>query len=679
MRPLLRLLPVIAVAPTLCHCATAPDAPAAPAPPARWEDACAQAGPDGRTALAERLRDAGLVKVTERALDVDEVAAQAGLSPTVYGVDLVLTETVLEVIEPAAQGAQASLVWTPSAPLPSAPWFAVAEPPPEKPLLPPPPYLDAPRWRPTFHEEMNRLVGGAVALVVDTALLPAGIAASMLPGPPYRPFQIFQRVTDTPARTMFDDGLLDPEVYQAEVGDRARTYLTALARHNARQQSADEAAARVDALATLLACTATGPAPCRHLRVRPRIARDRHVVDLAFPNGCRVALSMDIAVPLPPPRAMAPPPRPAPAPPDRVGRMRQGWTDADHAAPGFVVGAHRGTPQSAAPVSGRARTVEQLDDVPLQCRLRVAGGNWDAFGGRPDLSVRFTAGRTDAAGRTLVLDDNRLTGTLTIEHVHLAPGDIVKLAAIDRDILEHDWVGSARATFDGTLPLRFEHPRFTARCHILDDDKDRLASIRHQAQRTLRAFERSCRAVDLRSHTLGVDPQSRRGAIVAIEEHAARTGWAATQPYSDRVDAAEAQFAEKVAAAHRDLASHPPTPRLGTFAVDRAEVDCQAYRCALTVRLRATKATSLDLTRSPSFVDALAVVDDTGDNVALPPFPHFRQGDKTLAAEPHALARGDVVDVTWSVRELWTGPHLLRVGRARKGHWVAIVRPVPPS
>ena len=167
---------------------------------------------------------------------------------------------------------------------------------------------------------------------------------------------------------------------------------------------------------------------------------------------------------LPPPAApqiLVGPPRPAG---DRRGEGAEAtgetWRRGARAALDDVAaGARWREARAARGIKGVA-----LDDATLVCRVRTRGGDFDLDGSAPELRVRVAWGFDErVAGQSFGTRSTR-ERVVGVEGVTLLPGELVKVSLVDVDAFVDDWIGMDVVTFDGTLPLRFDHPRFGAEC-----------------------------------------------------------------------------------------------------------------------------------------------------------------------------------------------------------------------
>lgn len=333
------------------------------------------------------------------------------------------------------------------------------------------------------------LGGLAVAGLVNLALFPVTVPLGILAGRP----DAF--LVDVPSFSdgMFDDAVLDPATWEAEVARRAAPHTEALAREAERQQRFSQWLGSLLLEQQQRACTLddTGRCalrvwwPARSLSVAfsgrtcaeppPSIDAGDKVPSPGAASAAPARAAPARAAPaprhfstrlpeLPPPVAPTPlvgPPRPDS---DHRGEGAEAtlerWRAGGRAA--LEDAAARGRWKEAR--AARGKTGEALRDVTLVCRLRARGGDFDADGSAPELRLRLAWGFDDrVAGQSFgtLSTRERLFG---VEGVTLLPGELVKLSAMDVDAFVDDWLGMDVVVFDGRLPLRFEHPRFGAEC-----------------------------------------------------------------------------------------------------------------------------------------------------------------------------------------------------------------------
>ena len=463
-------------------CATAAESPE---PSAEWRERrpLAEAGAAAPGAPTAVDPDARRRSPPPRAPFAVHEACQASMellraTPLTFEGRLVRT---LYEVEVAAQGPP-GLVATLAVYDDSAPSFAeVALTPLVALRVPAGPAQDAPRGPSGVLFELGAL---AVAGLVNLALFPVTVPLGILAGRP----DAF--LVDVPSFSdgMFDDAVLDPATWEAEVARRAAPHTEALAREAERQQRFSQWLGSLLLEQQLRACTLDHTGRCalrvwwpyRNLSVAfsgLACAEPPPSVDASAEEPSPGAASTAPASAAPPPRRFStllpelPPPA---APTPLVGPPRP---DSDHRGEGAEAtlerwraggraaledAAARGRWKQARAARGKAG--EALRDVTLVCRLRTRGGNFDADGSAPELRLRLAWGFDDrVAGQSFgtLSTRERLFG---VEGVTLLPGELVKLSAMDVDAFVDDWLGMDVVVFDGRLPLRFEHPRFGAEC-----------------------------------------------------------------------------------------------------------------------------------------------------------------------------------------------------------------------
>lgn len=470
-------------------CATAVESPEAPAADWREGDRSQEAALP-RPSRASAARDARARTPPPRAPFATHEACQARAElvramPLTFEGKLVRT---LYEVEVAVQGPP-GLVATLGVYGESAPSFAdVALTPLVALKVPAGPAQDAPRGP---SGALFELGGLAVAGLVNLALFPVTVPLGILAGRP----DAFLMDAPRFSEGMFDDAVLDQATWEAEVARRAAPHTEALAREAERQQRFSlwlgslllEQQQRSCTLDDTGACALRVWWPARSLTVGfsglacaepPPSADDKEPASAAPASAAPANQGppprhfSTLLPELPPPVAPVPlvgPPRPDS---DRRGEGAEATLERWRAggAAALEDAAARGRFKEAR--AARAKKGESLRDVTLVCRLRTRGGDFDADGSAPELRLRLAWGFDDqVAGQSF--------GTLSarerhfgVEGVTLLPGELVKLSAMDVDAFVDDWLGMDVVVFDGTLPLRFEHPRFGAECGA-------LGSLRH--------------------------------------------------------------------------------------------------------------------------------------------------------------------------------------------------------
>lgn len=315
------------------------------------------------------------------------------------------------------------------------------------------------------------LGGLAVAGLVNLTLFPVTVPLGLLAGRP----DAFLMDAPTFTDGMFSDVVLDQATWDTEVARRAAPHQAALAKEAERQgrflawksellleQQALSCAVDDSGRCTLRALwpgSRLSPAFSGHACAAPAPTAD------AVDPGAKAAPPREVSwLPaLPEPRAaiaLALPPRPAD---DVRGEGAQATLDAW--GDGATAVLDEAEARALWPQAKRARKARgrPLADATLVCRI-AARGDFDIDGSAPELRVRVAFGFDGSvAGRSFPMEQTRQR-TVGLEHVSLLPGELVKISLVDIDALVDDWVGMDIVTFDGVLPLRFEHPRFTAQC-----------------------------------------------------------------------------------------------------------------------------------------------------------------------------------------------------------------------
>lgn len=319
------------------------------------------------------------------------------------------------------------------------------------------------------------LGGLAVAGLVNLTLFPVTIPLGILAGRP----DAFLMDAPTFTDGMFSDIVLDQATWDAEVARRAAPHQAALATEAERQQRFATWKGGLVLEQQQLSCTVDGTGRCTLHVLWPRAHLEPSFTALECaapppettggePAGTPPPLPQVTWLPtLPEPKApvaLAVPPRP---PDDRRGEgahaTLDAWSDAADVA---LEDDDARARWSRAKQARRARG-EPLTDATLVCRI-TARGSFDIDDSAPELRVRLAFGFDGSvAGRSFpsVQAHQRTVG---LKHVTLLPGELVKLSLVDIDALVDDWIGMDVVTFDGALPLRFEHPSFTAQCGAAD-------------------------------------------------------------------------------------------------------------------------------------------------------------------------------------------------------------------
>lgn len=332
------------------------------------------------------------------------------------------------------------------------------------------------------------LGGLAVAGLVNLALFPVTVPLGILAGRP----DAFLMDVPTFTDGMFSDVVLDGPTWDAEVARRAAPHQAVLAKEAERQQRFAAWKSELLLEQQALSCTIDDTGRCA-LRVLwpssrltigfsglacaapPPTPADPTASSAATTTASTATGTAAIAAPPPtplevtwlpalpearPPVALAVPPRPA----DDVRGEGARATLAAWTAHGGA--ALEEAEARAAWPQGRARRGakgEALHDATLVCRI-AARGDFDVDGSAPELRVRIALGFDSmVAGQTFGTVATRRR-TVGLKHISLLPGELVKLSLVDIDAFVDDWIGMDVVVFDGTLPLRFEHSRFTAEC-----------------------------------------------------------------------------------------------------------------------------------------------------------------------------------------------------------------------
>ncbi|MCC7073695.1 MAG: hypothetical protein IT383_20460 [Deltaproteobacteria bacterium] len=337
------------------------------------------------------------------------------------------------------------------------------------------PAVDAPRG---LSGALFELGGLAIAGLVNVTLFPVTVPLGILAGRP----DAFLMDAPTFSDGMFDDVVLDEATWQAEVARRAAPHTAALAREAERQQRFAQwlgsllldqqvrsctlgehgaCALRVWWPSRTLAASFAG-LPCAEPAPQDSTVDDvDDATDVPAPSSPHRSTLLPALPPPEPPLPLVGPPRPAS---DRRG------AGAEQTLERWRAGERTGLNDDQARARWReARTARgakgaALHDATMVCRVRARGGGFDLDGSAPELRVRLAWGFDErVAGQSFasVSTHERFVG---VEGLTLLPGELVKLSLIDVDAFVDDWVGMDVVSFDGTLPLRFDHPRFGAEC-----------------------------------------------------------------------------------------------------------------------------------------------------------------------------------------------------------------------
>ncbi|MFO0606394.1 MAG: hypothetical protein U0324_24700 [Polyangiales bacterium] len=287
-----------------------------------------------------------------------------------------------------------------------------------------------------------------------------------------------------------------------------------------------------------------------------------------------------------PAASMRPPPPPVAPFPSGRDPLAPSWVDAPRgdalspaeAARLFALGAGASGP---------------LTEGVLACRVDATPGVvWDTSVGRvltlgvaddapPDLALTLSV----ADGREALRfgEDDRASTHMAFPRVTLRPGDAVATRAFDRDAMNHDPMGEARASWDGRWPLTLRAPNFTVTCLAAPPGEVRSspagALVAFDVARVL--VERSLR----RTETFGPElyPATRfaEGRSM-LAEAAAWLGWGHPE-VAARTAASNALDARMTAALREALTRARATPRGGARSTDAGAVTFRGMRCDLSL------------------------------------------------------------------------------------------------
>jgi len=387
-------------------------------------------------------------------------------SPVLFEDDVIggLREVELDVAGPVGLAVGIEGGW---APAPT--WEAVQLPPKVALRLPAGPAVDGGSG---FSGALFDLGGLAVAGFANLVTAPLSIPIALLTNSR----ELFFFDAPTFSDGMFNDIVLDEQTWQAEVARRAAPHKEALAVEAARQARFRAFLGPVQARATQPTCVVDDSGHCELRFSWPTDALAARfsgapctVVPVAVDEGDtsyaplsdddfnRFSAHLPALPTLPTPTLLPVPPNPAERRGHGAVATRDAWSvgvdddmgDLDVAFGHAAVRGNRGV---------------ALHDVDLVCRVATRGNDFDVDGSAADLKLRLAWGFDhDVVGRSFGERSARVT-LIAVPRASLEPGELVKLSLVDVDTFVDDWVGMDIVTFDGTLPLRFVHPSFTAEC-----------------------------------------------------------------------------------------------------------------------------------------------------------------------------------------------------------------------
>ena len=118
-------------------------------------------------------------------------------------------------------------------------------------------------------------------------------------------------------------------------------------------------------------------------------------------------------------------------------------------------------------VQAGARTVGDIDDAALLCRVEALEMLWDPDGSPPELRVRIAWGfDADVVGYTFFDAPEGQRRDVALRHVSLRNGELLKISLVDVDAFSDGWGGMAIARYRGTSPMTFTHRAFRAECYL---------------------------------------------------------------------------------------------------------------------------------------------------------------------------------------------------------------------
>lgn len=374
------------------------------------------------------------------------------------------------------------------------------QPPVARPVtLPNRPFIDAPAHGP--RDFFGEFIASSVAGLLNVTIV------SWLPGVPF-----IELPLSKPVGTLFSDGVLDRDEWHAEVERRAERFRAA---ERARQAPLEHLVSSCEGSCVLRALV---DAHAKTVVVKVKQPScDVRTVELALPS----IESADPAAP----KALAVVPEVADTDPrDAAARAQEGvWADLEKEAPPWAPPFPGGCCVRSVFSTSKPRHVGALDGETLVCHVRVKhAGVYDTIG-LPDLMVRIAMGHASVAARTFVAPEERGDYTWILPGVHLLVGAKIKLSLVDEDVGNDDWIGAVVQTFDGVMPMRFEHQAFEGECRVRPRGEESRWRTR-VARATDGALQGLLRSRDA-SRPASVDAQIR----AQLMDVASAGGWASPE------------------------------------------------------------------------------------------------------------------------------------------------------